>query len=566
MPNNTASVFGPGTGQGGSQVDLNTIPVGLIERVETIAIGGAPIYGSDAIAGTVNFILKKNYEGFELNGETGFSDRADAGNYRISALAGHNFAGGRGNITASFEYDRQDGLVYNDRASTASGLFFTTPPTPGKYQQQLFTNQRYPVLSEQGIPYSSDTFQPNVLNGAGQPVRFSPGGNLIPVDFGIPTGDGLTSSGGNGINIASVQNLVTPSDRYLGSVFASYEFNDHLKGFAQGWFSQSDTLNLIAQGYYNTALFANAGQQNGNFIIPITNPFLTPQARSIIQANLPAGQNIFYLGRANEDVEPSSASGDQTTYRVVAGLSGDFGVIGHDLNWSVTGTYGKNKIINRSAQVVNQNVGNALNATTDANGNIVCAPGYTNAAITTLSPTCAPLNLFGFGSPSKAAVDYITAIARSESQNELVDVVASVSDNSLVKLPGGGAGFVLGYEHRDERARFDPGVFYLGQLQPDGTYARYGNSAPITPVHGGFYTNEGFAEINLPFVSSDTDLKYLNVFEVKAAARYVAHSIAGGDFTWTAGGRLGFVRDLERIPISMHRILRRRSSFGIRGG
>ena len=544
VPNNTASVFGPGTGQGGSQVDLNTIPVGLIERVETIAIGGAPIYGSDAIAGTVNFILKKNYEGFELNGESGVSGHYDAGSYRIGALAGHNFAGGRGNITASFEYDRSEGLLFSDRASTGSGLFFTNPATPQAYKQQLFTNQRYPSLSDQGIPYITDDFQPNVLNAAGQPVRFSPGGNLVPVDFGTPTGDGLTSSGGNGIDLTRVENLLTPSDRYLGSVFLNYEFNDHLKGFAQGWFSQSDTLNLVAQGYYNTALFNAAGQQNGNFIIPITNPFLNPQARATIQSNLPAGQDFFYLGRANEDVEPSSASGDQTTYRFVAGLSGDFGVIGHNLNWSVTGTYGKNKIINRSAQVVNQNIANALNATTDASGNIVCAPGYTNAPIATLSSACAPLNLFGYGSPSKAAVDYITAIARSESQNELVDVVAQINDNSVFKLPGGGVGFVLGYEHRDERARFDPGAFYLGQAQPDGTYTRYGNSTPITPVNGGFYTNEGFAEINLPFVSHATGWRYLDVLEVKAAARYVEHSIAGGDFTWTAGGRLGFIRDV----------------------
>ncbi len=497
-----------------------------------------------AIAGTVNFILKKNYEGIEFNGETGLSDRADAASYRLGVVAGHNFAEGRGNITASFEYDRGEGLVFNDRASTAAGYFFTRAPAGSPYQQTLIANRRLPALSEQGTPFVDDGFTPNVLNARGQPLRFSPGGDLVPIDFGTATGNFLNFSGGNGLNLASVSNLTTPSDRYLGSVFLNYQVSDHVKGFLQGWFSESDNLNLVAQGYYNTALFANAGQTNGNFVIPLTNPFLTPQARSLIQANLPAGQNFFYLGRTNQDIETSSASGDQATYRIIAGLSGDFGVIGHDLNWSVTGTYGKNKQVNRSAQVVNQNFNNAVNAVTDANGNIVCAPGYTNATIATLRSTCAPLNLFGNGSPSKAATDYVTAIARSESQNELVDVVASISDNSLIKLPGGGAGFVLGYEHRDERARFDPGAFYRGELQPDGTYNQYGNSIPITPVNGGFFTNEGFAEINLPFVSHDTGLRYLDVLEVKAAARYVAHSTAGGDFTWTAGGRLGVIPDV----------------------
>src|SRR3546814_12655052 len=82
----------------GSQVDLNLIPVGLIERVETIAIGGAPVYGSDAIAGTVNLILKEDYEGLELTGQASLSDRGDAANQAVSALFGRNFAGGRGNI------------------------------------------------------------------------------------------------------------------------------------------------------------------------------------------------------------------------------------------------------------------------------------------------------------------------------------------------------------------------------------------------------------------------------------------------------------------------------------
>ncbi len=545
VPNITSSNFGPGSGGGGSQVDLNTIPIGLVERIETIAIGGAPIYGSDAIAGTVNFVLKKNYNGFEINAESGLSSVYDAATARIGAIAGKNFAGGRGNITASFEYDRTDGLVYNDRPSTAAGLFFTAPPTgTSPYQQVLYPAQRIPSLSEQGIPYITDDFQPNVLNAAGQPVRFSPGGNLIPIDFGTPTGNPINYSGGNGLNLASVSNLQTPADRYLGTVLANYELSDHVKAFAQFWFSESDTKNLIAQGYYNTALFAGAGQINGNFVIPITNPFLTPQARSTIQANLPAGQNFFYLGRANEDIEPNSATGQQTTYRIVAGFNGDFAVRGHDLNWSVTGTYGKNRLVDESPQVVNANFNNAVNAVAGPNGTIVCAPGYTNAAIPTLSATCAPLNLFGYGSPSQAALNYITANARSVSENELVDVVATLADNKLFRLPGGDVGFSVGYEHRDERARFDPGAFYLGQPNGDGTYTQYGNSIPINPVDGGFYTNEGFAEINLPVVSHDNGLKFLDLLEIKAAARYVSHSTAGGDFTWTGGGRFAIIPDI----------------------
>jgi len=556
VPNNTTSTFGPGNSNGsgasGSEVDLNTIPVNLIERVDTVAVGGAPIYGSDAIAGTVNIILKQHFDGLQLEGENSISDHGDAANYRLSALAGHNFAGGRGNVVASFEYNHQDPLVYNDRASTAAGLFFGAAPAGSPYKQVLYPAQRLPGLSEQGIPFVMDgyPFSPadsaslGVVNAAGQPLRFSPGGNLVPIDSGAPTPDGINSSGGNGLNLASVSNLQTSSDRYLGSMLAHYAVSDHLKLFVDALFSESDTTNAIAQGYYNTALFAPAGQINGNFIIPISNPFLTAQARSLIQSSLPAGQNVFYLSRANEDIEPSLATGDQTTYRILAGANGNFGFGSHNIQYHLTGSYGFSKQVNRSPQIVNQNFNNAVNATTDASGNIICAPGYTNAPIATLSSTCAPLNLFGYGSPSLAALNYITANARSESQNELVDVVATVGDNSLFKLPGGGVGFLIGYEHRDERGRFDPGTFYLGQPNGDGTYTQYGNSIPVPPVNGGFYTNEGFAEITLPIVSRDNGLRFLNTLEVKAAARYVQHSVSGGDWTWTGGGRLAIVRDV----------------------
>lgn len=111
---NTASIFGP-TGQGGNQVDLNVIPTKLIDRVETIVIGGAPIYGSDAIAGTVNVVLKRDYEGLEIDGQYGISDRGDAANYRFRGLAGKNFLDGRANITISGEYNKGEGLLQTAR-------------------------------------------------------------------------------------------------------------------------------------------------------------------------------------------------------------------------------------------------------------------------------------------------------------------------------------------------------------------------------------------------------------------------------------------------------------------
>ena len=149
---NTSTIFGP-TGSGGSQVDLNLIPTKLIDRVETIAVGGAPIYGSDAIAGTINVILKKSYQGIDLDAQYGISERGDAPDYRVRALAGMNFAGGRGNVTVAGEYNETKGLLYNDRSLPALGRYYDTRTTAGyPYTRELYTNRRLPSISENGIP------------------------------------------------------------------------------------------------------------------------------------------------------------------------------------------------------------------------------------------------------------------------------------------------------------------------------------------------------------------------------------------------------------------------------
>src|SRR3546814_16481395 len=98
--NSAASV---GNSSAGSQVDLNLIPAGLVDRVETIAIGGAPIYGSDAIAGTVNIILKDDFDGVQLSGLAGINEKGDATQYSVPGLAGNNLPDGRGNLVAGLE-------------------------------------------------------------------------------------------------------------------------------------------------------------------------------------------------------------------------------------------------------------------------------------------------------------------------------------------------------------------------------------------------------------------------------------------------------------------------------
>ena len=109
-------------GGNGTQVDLNVIPTKLIDHVEVVSVGGAPIYGADAIAGVVNIILKKDYQGLDVDGQVGASGQGDAWNYRARILGGQNLFDGRANITAVAEFTKTDGLVGSSRASVCGRL------------------------------------------------------------------------------------------------------------------------------------------------------------------------------------------------------------------------------------------------------------------------------------------------------------------------------------------------------------------------------------------------------------------------------------------------------------
>lgn len=546
VSSNTASIFGPVAA--GSQVDLNNIPVSLVDRIDVVAVGGAPIYGSDAIAGTVNLILKKNYEGIDVSAQYGISNHGDAPDRRLSATVGHNFADGRGNITVSGEYNKVSGFTAGDRSVSAQGLFFGTPPrgTDTPFSRLLYPSQRYSAFTAGGVPFTSDDYlvtSSGIRDAAGNILQFGPAGTLVPLDLGTQMRQGYISSGGNGFNLPAQSNLLTNSERYLGVATANFDFNDHVKAFGEAWYTHSKGTNIIDQPNYNTALFDAAGTADGNIIVNINNPFLSAADRATIAANLAPGQEEFYLGRALSDLTTGRSQATVETYRFVGGFNGDFNVGSRNFQWEVSGNYGHSRTTGAVQELVQQNFANALDAVTDASGNIVCRPGYTNATIATHSSTCAPLNIFGAGNASQAARDYIFTTARPISNNSQLVFDANIQ-GSLFALPGGDVKVVLGYEHRREKTSFDPGAYYYGEPQSDGTRAQYGRTIPIDPVSGSFHTNEVYGELNVPFVSPRTGLSWLKTAEFDGAARYVKHSIAGGDLTWTAGGRIGFINDL----------------------
>jgi iron complex outermembrane receptor protein len=577
VSSNTASLNNNGSntsvGGPGDQVDLNVIPTKLIDHVDAISVGGAPIYGADAIAGAVNIILKKDYQGLDVDAQVGATGQGDAWNYRARVLGGQNMFDGRANVTVVAEMTKTDGLVGTARPVYSADLGFLAPLTPGPFKTVLTPANSVPQVSFGGVPLVDDVFLsppafgvPNsalgVTNGAGQVLQFGPNGNLIPYNTGTQTGNPIFNSGGDGLRLSQVSNLLSPTERINIDTLTHYQLNDHINIFGEGYFSETHATNLLAQPAYNAAIFGGGGTVNGNFVVSLNNPFLSPGDRALIQAALnnyaatlplgslqyggvtagpgqpvsyPAWNNQqFYISRSSTDLQSGRATATQTVWRGVTGLNGDFAFGERNYNWEVAASYGTSSNTQVTPSYVFQNVVNALNATTNASGQIICAGNPVAGPTTTASSTCAPLDIIGNHSPSQAALQYITHLASVESFNTQRDLTAFIAGD-IIKLPAGEWKASAGFENRRESAAFMPDDFYTQDL----------GQAQVTGIEGSYITNEVYLETLLPIFSPSQDIPGLHRVELEAAARRVDNSLAGNAVTYTYGFRWSPIEDVQ---------------------
>ncbi|HYM43820.1 MAG TPA: TonB-dependent receptor, partial [Steroidobacteraceae bacterium] len=506
-----------------------------------------------------------NYEGIDVDGQVGVSDDKDAWNYRARVLAGFNFADGRGNVTAVAEFSKANGLTGPDRKNFSENLGFLAPATPGPFQTVLTPDNAVNQLSTGGVPYLDDFFYlpsgfglpPSAIgitDANGNPLAFS-GGHLAPYSLGTSTGNPIFFSGGDGIRLSQFSNLLSPLERINIDTIDNFKISDHMNLFAETWFSETHGRNLISQPAYNATIFGPAGTLNGDFKIAVNNPFLSPADQTLIAnemaaygaaagctaAGCPPGStfdpnwnpNFFYVNRANTDLQSGAATGNQQVYRGVLGLNGDFSVgSSHDYTWEISANYGRSQNTSVQPAYVFQNVQNALNATT-VNGQIVCAPGAVNSPIPTNSSTCAPLNIFGVGEPSAAAVAYITHMATAVSTDTQRDSTANLSGD-ILKLPAGEWKGAIGFENRRESADFAPDSFFTsnaGQLVAG-------------PVAGSYVTNEVYAETLVPVFEPSQNIPLMHQLEFEGAFRRVDNTISGKSNTYTEGVRWAPVQDV----------------------
>jgi outer membrane receptor protein involved in Fe transport len=531
MVTSSSGIGDPG-GVGDAQVDSNILPLGLLERVEVYQGGGAAVYGSDAIAGVVNYIFKKNFTGIELDAQAGIADRGDYGTQALRGTAGFNFADGRGNFAVDVGWSKSPTLRFADRPLSNLGRLTVsnaadTSPSDGIPALREIFNAGFWPFNGNGVIFTAPAPPPNFLlrNATGSALQFGSNGAVIPYNAGTIQGIPFASDG-EGFPYQELAGLRTGVERLTGNAIGRYELTDSIT--LSGEFLYANVKGReIPQGNSRTVL--NGGTYLGPITFNINNAFLTNEAKAALIAARPsfaAGAPLF-LSKYFYDLVPDPVQTYETdTFRGALTLEGDFDVGSRNFYWSMSGSYARVEGQRRNWEVVNSRYNNAISSVLQ-NGQAVCAINA-DANLVNNDPNCAPINPFGRATVSDAARGYVSTRAGIDWTNEQVDLLATLG-GTLFSIPMGDVQFSAAYEHRNEKASFDPleanrtGIFGDGSLQ--------------VAQSGSYNTDEVSGELIVPLVGGDFTLPLVKLLEFKGAFRYVDNSFAGSENVWDAGLR-----------------------------
>lgn len=468
---------------GGQGSDINQIPAPLIERVEVLTGGASSTYGSDAVAGVVNFIMVDDFEGVKLDVQySGYQHKNDNSQAKsinaasgfeapggtvndgeiadISFIIGANLDGGRGNVTAYAGYRDISAVVQGSRD-------FSNCAIAGSQDSQACGG--------------SSTLPEGRFTDFGLLADVPPGS----FDY-IVQGDQFVPRNGLLYNYNPSNFFQRPDERYTGGVFGHYEINKHVDVFTELNFMDNRSNAQIAP---SGAFFVTSALSCGN-------PFLSDQQFDLICGQFGLGENDFqdlFLGRRNVEGGFRNEDIRHTTFRGVFGARGE---INDNWRYEVSGQYAETSLESTyNNELSTTRIIRALDATTDANGNAVC-----RSVLDGSDPSCVPWNVFQTGAVTDEMLNYlyIPLYARGTTdQKVFTGYVTGDLGEYGVSLPTADSGIsvVLGAEYRSENLDFNPDS---GFESGDGA----GQGGPVLGVKGGFDVTEYFAEVSIPLVEN----------------------------------------------------------------
>lgn len=499
--------FVPGLA-GDSAVDINNIPTDFVERVDVITGGASAVYGSEAIAGVVNFILKDKFEGISLRAQGGLTGKGDNPRYLISGTAGTSFgADDRGNVMVNVTYDRDEGLFSRKRGISDQDCFLNASPDlcgPAFYSS--FASQgRFEFFDANGK-------RTNVLNGQGL-FTFNKATNQLVEGF----------PAGSGYNRNAQRRISVPVERWLASGVANYELTDGIKLFGEVTYSKVTSNSKIEAFALNFDDLYDGSP--GNLGMPITNAFIPAAVQAAIAAansDANPANDVAALGFRRRQVEVFDRSNQakRETWRATVGVKGD---LTDKINFDVSYVYGYLNDFTASEDIDNVKYRQSLDSIV-LNGQIVCRDATARAA------GCAPINLFGEATASAASAAWVrSSVPKSEEVTNQQHVVSASVAGSLFDLPAGPLGFAVGAEYRKEKSVDDLDVL-------TNTGGNAGNLIPDT--RGSFDVKEVYGEVVVPILK---DVPLAERLAVRGAVRLSDYSTIGSVFSWNVG--------LEYAPI-----------------
>lgn len=517
----------PGT----QSVDINTIPLDLVERVEVLTGGASAVYGADGVSGVVNFIIKQDFEGLTARVQTGISGHGDGGQRLIALTAGHNFAGGRGNISVAWEHSEEDRLSSHARnyLDGENKVEFVLNPSDKKISNNNngipdyipMRNIRYFDSSRAGaIDVNFDRI-PDFFGASGQSFDH---GTYIPKIY---------QQGGSGTLVSDYGSDLLPEIR-RDVVSASAHFD------------LSPAFTLYAEAKYARSRSFTLGQPTLDYylFIPQDNPYIPLAVRPYID---PAMGGVL----VNRDNFDFGIRGEDVTRETLRGVIGARGQLSPNLAYDVSYAYGRTKI---SSRYINNMLTDrylaAIDAVSDGNGGVTCRvnvqPGWTpfqpynryRAPIppVTFAPgDCMPLNLFGENNDgNQAALDWIMADTTDHTTMIQNVVSGNLTGNTqgLLQLPGGPIAFAFGGEYRSEKSSFVPDPLVTQGL----TF-----TSALGSTKGSFDVWELFGEVNVPIL---TDIPFAYRLAANGALRYSDYSEVGSTSAWKIGADWAPVKDV----------------------
>jgi outer membrane receptor protein involved in Fe transport len=467
--------------------DLNSIPTVLVKSIDVVTGGSSAAWGSGAVSGVVNIVVDQGFRGVKLGMRSSISTYGDAAGRAIEGAAGLSFAEGRGSLVFGGEYLSSAGITTKTARSNV-----------GRWATVAAGNGQFRITPDVG--FANAAVGGVILSGVLAGKAFNPDGSLR--DFRTGTVVGNEMIGGEGPSNDSISPLIAPQQHYSALAQLRFQVGDRLWMTAQlrharvwgdhTWFGDND---------------------RGDITISSDNAFLSTAIRTQLAA---AGQTGFTMGRFNSDFPFPRIDYRRVTTQGTLSIDGEIG--GH---WRWNGYYSHGAYrndIDTPGFVLTTNFAQAVDSMIDpATSQPIC-----RVKLTDPTSTCIPINLFGNGAPSAAALAYITGTPRQHALTTL-DIGSLSFRGEPLALPAGAISIAAGVELR--REAIDQQV---GELDAAQAFRSFNFSA----YSGSNFVREGFAEVLLPLIRESRFIRKVNL---DAAARISDYTVTGRVWSWKLG-------------------------------